>query len=460
MMKPKIAVSFQTALMLLVMWVVFAPTATASTGISLLLSKTAASVGESITASGTTGPNEWVPLKAVDESGGIPVFDSTKADANGNYSIDFKIPAGVSGTLTVTVGEGRNVANGILIVGTTPPADTTAPSWSNAGLTASSVTRNSLTLTWTSATDNVGVTGYRVYKDSALLSTVSGGSLSCDVTGLTPGTSYTFKVKAGDAGGNWSTSGPSTSVTTLSGGGGGGPTTTQAVTSVTGTATVTPGAGGFIGLGSEASIEIPANALTGTGAVEVKVRKVTASSAVPAGFKLAGSVYEFSVDGKNSYNFNKDVVITLSFDPSALAPGEKPEIFYFDEASGQWVSLGGTVSGNTVTVQVDHFTKFAVMIAGKAEAIPVGQGPAELKDITGHWAMDSINKLVALDAISGYPDGTFKPDNSITRAEFAAVLVKAFKLEGKGGGVFADTAVHWARDYIAAAAANGVVNGY
>ncbi|TEB08062.1 Endo-1,4-beta-xylanase A precursor [Pelotomaculum schinkii] len=241
---------------------------------------------------------------------------------------------------------------------------------------------------------------------------------------------------------------------------GGGGSSSQAVTSTTGRATVKPGAGGKISLGSEATIKVPANALTGSSAVEVKVQKVTTPPAVPAGFKLAGSVYEFSVDGKNSYNFNKDVVITLSFDPSALAPGEKPEIFYYDEASGQWVSLGGTVSGNTVTVQVDHFTKFAVMIAGKAEAVPSGQVPAALKDITGHWAMDNINQLVALGAISGYPDGTFKPDNSITRAEFAAVLVKAFKLENKGGGVFADTAAHWAKDYIAAAAANGVVNGY
>ncbi len=248
--------------------------------------------------------------------------------------------------------------------------------------------------------------------------------------------------------------------TKTSTGSGGGGSSSQAVTSTTGAATVRPGAGGTISLGSEATIKVPATALTGTSAVEVKVQKVTTPPAAPTGFKLVGSVYEFSVDGKNSYNFNKDVVITLSFDPSAPAPGEKPEIFYYDEASAQWVSLGGTVSGNTVTVQVDHFTKFAVMIAGEAEAVPSGQVPAALKDITGHWAMDSINQLVALGAISGYPDGTFKPDNSITRAEFAAVLVKAFKLENKGGGVFADTTAHWAKDYIAAAAANGVVNGY
>ncbi|WP_192895345.1 S-layer homology domain-containing protein [Pelotomaculum sp. FP] len=344
-------------------------------------------------------------------------------------------------------------------------SDTTAPSWgSGSSLTASDVGRTGLTLSWSGATDNVGVTGYNVYQGDSLLTTTPVTGNSYDVSGLSAGTEYTFTVQAVDAAGNESTDGPSVTVkTTSSGGGGGGgsgSSAPQAVSSTTGTAMVAPSAGGTIGLGSEAVVIIPANALQGTSKVEVKVQKADQVPETPEGFKLAGSVYEFSVDGKNSYNFNKDVVITLSFDPSALAPGEKPEIFYYDEASGQWVSLGGTVSGNTVTVQVDHFTKFAVMIAGEAEAVPSGQVPAALKDITGHWAMDSINQLVALGAISGYPDGTFKPDNSITRAEFAAVLVKAFKLENKGGGVFADTTAHWARDYIAAAADNGVVNGY
>ncbi len=86
--------------------------------------------------------------------------------------------------------------------------------------------------------------------------------------------------------------------------------------------------------------------------------------------------------------------------------------------------------------------------------------PVALNDITGHWAQDSMNTLVRQGCISGYPDGSFKPEKTITRAEFAAVLVKAFQLENKNGKVFADTAAHWAKDYIAAAAANGLVSGY
>jgi hypothetical protein len=81
-------------------------------------------------------------------------------------------------------------------------------------------------------------------------------------------------------------------------------------------------------------------------------------------------------------------------------------------------------------------------------------------DSTGHWAENNINKLLALNAITGYPDGSFNPDNDITRAEFVTVLVKAFKLAPQSGKIYGDTKEHWAKDYIASAESHGIVNGY
>ncbi|MDD2620776.1 MAG: S-layer homology domain-containing protein, partial [Syntrophomonadaceae bacterium] len=81
-------------------------------------------------------------------------------------------------------------------------------------------------------------------------------------------------------------------------------------------------------------------------------------------------------------------------------------------------------------------------------------------DINGHWAQSQIENLSGQSVINGYPDGTFKPDKSITRAEFATALVKAFELNSKNGKVFDDTANHWAKDYISSANAAGIVNGY
>ncbi len=216
---------------------------------------------------------------------------------------------------------------------------------------------------------------------------------------------------------------------------------------------ISPLTGGTISLDNEAFIEIPAGALAGTAVVEVKIEKVTAPPAAPEGFKLVSGVYEFSVDGKYSYTFNKEVTIEIGYNPEVVGEGETPAIHYYDEAQGQWINISGTVSGASVVVQVDHFTKFAVLAAEKEQE-------QTLTDITGHWAYEMINKLVGMGCISGYPDGTFKPDNAITRAEFTVVLVKAFGLENTGGPLFTDTTGHWAKDYIETAASHGIVNGY
>ncbi len=276
------------------------------------------------------------------------------------------------------------------------------------------------------------------------------------VFGIPDGASGVLTVVAGS--GSNVTNKTITVTTTSSGSssGGGSSATPQAVTSTTGTATVTPSAGGTISLGGEVTVKVPAGALSGSDKVEVKIEKVNTPPAIPSGFKIAGSVYEFSVGGQSSYSFNKSVTLTFTFDSSALGQDEIPAVYYYDEAQGKWVNLGGAVSGSTITVQVDHFTKYTVMAAKKATVAP----SAVLTDIAGHWAENSIKKLVALGAVGGYPDGSFKPDKSITRAEFVTVLVKAFNLSSKGGKEFADTANHWAKESIAAAASNGIVNGY
>lgn len=83
-----------------------------------------------------------------------------------------------------------------------------------------------------------------------------------------------------------------------------------------------------------------------------------------------------------------------------------------------------------------------------------------LTDITGHWAQNTISQMVAKGVAKGYPDGTFRPNNNITRAEFAVMLVRAFQLEAKEGKVFGDTANHWAKQDIATAVSYGIANGY
>src|SRR5690606_34341650 len=52
----------------------------------------------------------------------------------------------------------------------------------------------------------------------------------------------------------------------------------------------------------------------------------------------------------------------------------------------------------------------------------------DLKDIDGSWAKEDIVNLVAAGVISGYPDGTFKPNQTITREEMVVVLSRIVNL--------------------------------
>ncbi|HUW63490.1 MAG TPA: S-layer homology domain-containing protein [Spirochaetia bacterium] len=238
-------------------------------------------------------------------------------------------------------------------------------------------------------------------------------------------------------------------------GGGGTAATPQASTSTTGSASVSPSAGGTAGLEGSATLDIPAGALQGTANATVSVQAVSSPPA-PSGFMIQGQVYQFTMNGQGHYSFSSPVTLTFTFDPTRLPPSSKPAVFYYD-ATGKWVDIGGTVdwTHDTITVTVNHFTEYAVMVSTQPAVQTV-----KLTDIAGNWAYASIEKLVSLGTITGYPDGTFRPNNDITRAEFVTALVKALKLAPKSGPIFVDTQGSWAQSYISTAAADGIVAGY
>lgn len=83
-------------------------------------------------------------------------------------------------------------------------------------------------------------------------------------------------------------------------------------------------------------------------------------------------------------------------------------------------------------------------------------------DTQNHWASQNINSLMSRSVIGGYPDGTFRPENTITRAEFSAILAKALQLNAATGySSFNDVpAGHWAAGAINAAKNANLVSGY
>ena len=79
---------------------------------------------------------------------------------------------------------------------------------------------------------------------------------------------------------------------------------------------------------------------------------------------------------------------------------------------------------------------------------------------SSRWYGDFIGFLEADKILTGYPNGTFRPNNRITRAEFATIISKFAELKG-GNASFNDVRTnHWAKSYIDNAVAHGWMNGY
>ena len=95
------------------------------------------------------------------------------------------------------------------------PPDTSPPS-APSGLTAIARGPNRVDLAWSAASDNVGVTGYTVYRDGVPLAVVTGASLSFSDTSVLPSTAYIYAVDASDAANNHSSASPGAAVATPS----------------------------------------------------------------------------------------------------------------------------------------------------------------------------------------------------------------------------------------------------
>ncbi|WEK54047.1 MAG: NEAT domain-containing protein [Candidatus Cohnella colombiensis] len=88
---------------------------------------------------------------------------------------------------------------------------------------------------------------------------------------------------------------------------------------------------------------------------------------------------------------------------------------------------------------------------------------AKFSDIEGHWAKALIEKAVRLGVVSGYADGTFKPDGDITRAEFTAMISRVLKLEAASTELsFKDASQipAWAKPYVAQAVKSNIITGF
>ncbi len=127
----------------------------------------------------------------------------------GTYSFGVTTP----GTSTLSFSAKESGANAAQLVVNLVMADTQAPSVPT-GLTATASSATQVDLAWQASTDNVGVTGYTIYRDNAVLTTVSGTTLAYSDGTVSPSTTYNYTVDAFDAAGNHSAQSSPASATT------------------------------------------------------------------------------------------------------------------------------------------------------------------------------------------------------------------------------------------------------
>lgn len=225
------------------------------------------------------------------------------------------------------------------IWGGTPSGDTQAPT-TPASLASTSKTATSISLSWNASTDNVAVTGYDVYANSVLKTTVSG--VTATITGLTASTAYSIYVKAKDAAGNTSASSNTISVTTNSSG--------------TGTATDLLFSEYIEGSGNNKALEIANNTGSSVSLSAYTIKKQTnGAGSWSTGLALSGTLATGS----------KFVIVNSSISSTCFSPGSAnisttaTELtFNGNDAVGLFkngvlIDIIGTFNGGTANFAID-----------------------------------------------------------------------------------------------------------
>ncbi|HHX14358.1 MAG TPA: hypothetical protein GX726_05335 [Clostridiales bacterium] len=126
------------------------------------------------------------------------------------------------------------------------------------------------------------------------------------------------------------------------------------------------------------------------------------------------------------------------------------------------VSTNGLVYGRNLGVSVITLRSADGKYSATCQ-VTVAKDAVKFTDVSGHWAKSYIDEMATAGYINGYSDASFRPDRSITRAEFLSILMRILHdkkgVALSGTATFSDTSSHWAKDYIAAAVEQKIAGG-
>ena len=190
---------------------------------------------------------------------------------------------------------------------------------------------------------------------------------------------------------------------------------------------------------------------------------------------VVGSVMEINCSSDDGgFNFSKDFTVSLSYKGENLSGiNEKTlDIAYYNEAASRWESRNAFVDGafQCVTFSTSHLLSLYAIIGDKLpgyneiteDPIPLDPYPLSFTDIAGHWAEQEILRMTDLGFINGMSPTEFAPNRNVTRAEFAALLVRILAIPAttSASSIFGDVAPDaWYFSPVVTAAESGLVTG-
>jgi hypothetical protein len=181
---------------------------------------------------------------------------------------------------------------------------------------------------------------------------------------------------------------------------------------------------------------------------------IQAAGAGKANLKSASQVYELTLnivtkDGKKIAVTKFDQPLVIKLHVTGNLNKDLIGIYYIGD-DGKLEYIGGTLEGDFMTAQISHFSKYAVLEYDKS-----------FEDVkASYWASAVIKVLTAKQIVTGITETKFMPEKSITRAEFAALLVRALGIKAEGEAGYSDIGQNaWYAPYVAAASKQGIVKG-
>ncbi|MEG6567997.1 S-layer homology domain-containing protein [Thermoanaerobacterium saccharolyticum] len=170
-----------------------------------------------------------------------------------------------------------------------------------------------------------------------------------------------------------------------------------------------------------------------------------------ANYTPLSNTLDISIKSENgNIAINKPVEVTLNI--SNVNDPRKAAVYYYNNTTGEWEYVGGKVNkaDNTITFSATHFSQYAAFEYDKT-----------FNDIKNHWAKDDIEVLASKHIVEGVDANNFAPDKTITRAEFAAMMIRLLGIpEETYKGEFSDVKTgDWYANAIEAAYKAGIILG-